>query len=323
MSHFKYLLPSALAFALAACSGEPADDDKTDTTAKDPTPVAISFSAVDGAGTPFECGKTGLHINSLTDALPGDLRFYVHDVQLEKDGRAIPVELEQDGAWQFENVALLDFEDASAECEFVIFGKTKTAETNTTVRGLPAEAGPYTGVRFTLGVPVALNHTDVADAESPLSSIGMDHGKADGRQFLRFGFYSDTTGATGTNDHNLLMLRSVCGNVTAEGATPESADECDKPNRRTYSLAVDGAFDPATHTVQLDVNALVAGYSALGDTTTDDLSSAGRIDCYGPLHAGDMGATSGAKRCGTFYGPLGLDYATGKPTATQTVFSAR
>lgn len=322
MSSFKYLCVSLLAVAAWACSADPADDNNTDRTSGEPTPVAISFSAVDGAGQAFECGKTGLHINSLTDARAGDLRFYVHDVELEKDGRAIPIELEQDGVWQFQNVALLDFEDGTAECEFVIFGKTKTEATNNTVRGLPAEAGPYTGVRFTLGVPVALNHTDVATAEAPLSSIGMDHGKEDGRQFLRFGFYSDTTGLTGNGDHNLLMLRSVCGNVTEEGDTPQSADECDKPNRPTYSLAVDGAFDPDTNRVELDVDALVAGYGALG-TPADDLSSAGRIDCYGPLHAGDMGETSGAKRCGTFYGPLGLDYATGKPTATQTVFTAR
>jgi uncharacterized repeat protein (TIGR04052 family) len=287
--------------------------------------VTLRFKAVDGDGKEFKCGADGLKIGSLTDALPGDLRFFVHEVALLRaGGEPVPVSLVDDGKWQHQNVALLDFEDATAECAFVIFGKAKTADTNVTLRGTPAANGPFTGVRFTIGVPPNLNHTDVAVAPAPLSSTGMDHGIADGRQFLRASFYSPTTGATGNGDHNLVMLRSVCNNVTADGgAPPANADACTKPNRPQISVERAGGFDPATHEILVDVAQLFAGYSPLRTAGPADLNDKGRIDCFGPLHSGNLGPVLGAERCGRFYPNLGLDYATGRASGTQTVFSIR
>jgi hypothetical protein len=46
-----------------------------------------------------------------------DMRLYVTNVRLvTEDGREVALELEQDGQFQVENVALLDFEDATAGC---------------------------------------------------------------------------------------------------------------------------------------------------------------------------------------------------------------
>lgn len=287
----------------------------------EPSPVTLRFEAVDAAGAPYVCGAKGLHIAGLTDAIPGDLRFYVHDVSLLKGERTIQVTLDQDNAWQYQNVALLDFEDATDACSYVIFGKSKTPETNRVVRGVPAEAGPYDGIELTLGVPVALNHRETADSRSPLNTTGMDHGAADGRQFVRVSFYAVTTGATGDKDHNLLVFRSVCNNVTNGGEIPASADTCDKPNRPTIRLTQASGFDPAKDVIVVDVDAMFRGYTTPGTPGAHaDLSDGGRIDCFGPLNAGNLGPQIGAERCGKFYPNIGLDYATGRPKGTQGVF---
>ncbi|MDI1429501.1 MbnP family protein [Polyangium sorediatum] len=305
-----------LCLAVGCSSSDPAPP-----STPGPSPVTLQFDAVDAEGTPYVCGAKGLHVAGLTDVTPGDLRLYVHEVRLLKGDRAIPVTLDQDKTWQFQNVALLDFEDATAACSYVIFGKSKTPDTNRVLRGVPAEAGPYDGVEFTLGVPVALNHLETADSKSPLNTTGMDHGAADGRQFVRVSFYSDTTGATGDKDHNLLVFRSVCNNVTNGGEIPASADACNKPNRPTIRLAQSGGFDPAKDRIVVDVDAMFRGYTTPGTPGAHaDLSDGGRIDCYGPLNAGDLGPQIGAERCGTFYPNVGLDYTTGRPQGTQGVF---
>ncbi|OJY28466.1 MAG: metallo-mystery pair system four-Cys motif protein [Myxococcales bacterium 68-20] len=286
--------------------------------------TTIRFKASDGDGKEWKCGSSNLRVGNLTDVRPGDLRLYVYDVALlAADGSPVPFQLADDGKWQHQGVALLDFEDATAECAFVIFGKAKSADTNTVLRGTPAAAGPFRGVRFKIGVPPSLNHTDTAVAPSPLSLTGMDHGIADGRQFLRASFYSSTTGATGNSDHNLIMLRTVCNNATGDGGAPPADEEtCTKPNRPLITVEREGGFDPAQHEVVVDVTNLFAGYSDLGTAGPADLNDSGRIDCFGPLHAGNLGPTLGAERCGKFYPNLGLAYDTGRPSGTQTVFRA-
>jgi len=78
--------------------------------------------------------------------------MYVSEVHLiEASGRVVPVTLAQDGIWQFENIALIDFENGSGAC------RNGTAPTNTTVRG-SVPPGNYTGVRLTLGVPSARSY---------------------------------------------------------------------------------------------------------------------------------------------------------------------
>lgn len=320
-----FLAFSFVVFPLGCGAPAPAGTSSSgDTTSTAPSPaeVTLRFRAVDAEGAPYTCGATGLHLAGLDDVTPGDLRFYVHDVRLLKAGRPIDIALTQDKAWQYENVALLDFEDATAACSFVIFGKSKTPETNHVVRGTPAEVGPYDGVELTIGVPIGLNHVATADSKSPLNTTGMDHGAADGRQFLRVSFYSDTTGATGDNDHNLLVFRSVCNDVTDGGAVPASAEECEKPNRPVVRLAHTGEFDPAKTTIVVDVDAVFHGYTTPGSPggPHPDLSAEGRIDCYGPLNAGDLGPQSGSARCGTFYPNVGLAYETGRPEGEQKVF---
>ena len=77
--------------------------------------------------------------------------------------RGSPSCTEQDGLWQYENVALLDFEDKTGGCRDV-----GTVETNAQVVGTVPE-GDYTGLTFDLGVPFELNHIDASTAPSPLN----------------------------------------------------------------------------------------------------------------------------------------------------------
>ena len=72
---------------------------------------------------------------------------------------AIPVTLDQNN-FQNGEVALLDFEDATGNCE-------GTAETNTTVTGT-VPTGTYSGVVFELGVPFDVNHDAFGRANQPV-----------------------------------------------------------------------------------------------------------------------------------------------------------
>ncbi|MCI0710356.1 MAG: metallo-mystery pair system four-Cys motif protein [Chloroflexi bacterium] len=108
-----------------------------------------------------------------------DFRFYVHDIRLiNAGGEEVPVELMQDGVWQVENVALLDFEDGSGRCD------VGNQAINATVEGM-VPAGEYTGVVFKMGVPFELNHNDTTLAPSPLNLTGMWWNWQTGYKFIR------------------------------------------------------------------------------------------------------------------------------------------
>jgi uncharacterized repeat protein (TIGR04052 family) len=291
--------------------------------------VQVQFRPVDADAQDVRCGMTNGKIAGLTDVRLGDLRLYVHDVRLLKGDREVALDLTQDGAWQKDGTALLDFEDRSAECALAVFGKATTPETNRVVRGVPREAGPYTGVAFRVGVPFSQNYLPLATAPSPLNLSGMDH-ESDGRQFLRVVLYSPSTnnpdaGTMFQGAHNLVMLRSVCDSVTSgdAGAPPTNPAMCAKSNRAEVRMT--GAFDPASSSVLFNVDALLKGYPTPGAANigSPKLSSAGRIDCFGPLHARDLGPNLGAERCGTFYPNLGLNYASGATDGPQTTFVLR
>jgi uncharacterized repeat protein (TIGR04052 family) len=102
------------------------------------------------------------NMSELTDA-----RLYLYNVRVvTESGEEFPVELTQDGVWQYENVVLLDFENATGACQ-------GTPETNAQVIGETEADDPITGVAFTVGIPEELNHLDAAMAASPLNVTDM------------------------------------------------------------------------------------------------------------------------------------------------------
>lgn len=147
--------------------------------------VAINFEAWVGEEE-FACGESYDNVGTSESTItPTDFRFYVSNVALvDEDGNAVPIELEQDGKWQYQNVALLDFEDGSGVCD------NGTAETRTMVLGTVPE-GNYESLQFTLGVPKKLNHEDAAIAPSPLNLTSMWWNWQGGYKFLRADLETD------------------------------------------------------------------------------------------------------------------------------------
>jgi len=201
------------------------------------TPVTLQFRAAVGAET-FACGNTYHNIGtSNADVVPSDFRFYVHDVRMvTATGHEVPVQLDQDGLWQVDTLALLDFENKVRPCT------NGTVETNTSIHGRVAP-GSYTGVRFRLGVPFDRNHADEATAPSPLNLSSLFWSWQDGYKFLRIDTAFD----------NLRVHLGSTGCVY--GATPGVVASCARPNVAEVEL---GDFDAATNTIVADLAALLA-----------------------------------------------------------------
>lgn len=253
--------------------------------------VAIQFAARVGdeafdCGTPYEGLGTA---NSTVEFL--DFRFYVHDVALvTEDGDAVAVDLDQDGAWQYENLALLDFEDDTGTCA------NGTTELNTTVRGT-APSGVYTGVRFKLGVPFALNHQDAALAPSPLNLSALFWSWNDGYKFARIDANADLAG----DAVNTVLFHLGSTGCNGDGPT-DAPTNCSNENVAVIELE---DFDLDGSTVVFDYAALVAG---------SDLSEDG---------GGAPGCMSetGDPDCEPVFSRVGIDLESGDPAEGQSTFS--
>jgi uncharacterized repeat protein (TIGR04052 family) len=169
-----------------------------------------------------------------------DLRFYVSNVRLRAGAEEVPVTLTQDGKWQYENVALLDFEDGTNGCS-----TAGTTDLNDRVIGT-VPPGEYDGVVFDLGVPFELNHTDFNAVPSPLNLAAMYWGWAIGRKFLRVDL------SVGDVTWPVHLGSGQC--ESGSGATPP-AIACGRPNLPQISVS---EFDPETSVLVLDLAALVA-----------------------------------------------------------------
>jgi uncharacterized repeat protein (TIGR04052 family) len=170
--------------------------------------------------------------------------------------------LAQDGVWQYQNIALLDFENGSGPCS------NGTQATNTEISGT-VPSGKYTGVRFTLGVPFALNHGDPTIAPSPLNITAMFWNWQGGYKFLKVDITTKNAapmghhnrGAHGSHgDHNGGEASGFpvhIGSTACASPSPtQKPSECKNPNRLSVTFE---NFDPSRHTIVADLGALLAG----------------------------------------------------------------
>jgi uncharacterized repeat protein (TIGR04052 family) len=262
-----------LAAALAGCG----DDDR---------PVEILFAAeVDGADA--ACGVTYPNVAGGGHALElADLRLYVSDLRLvDADGHEEPIRLAQDGMFQTDDVALLDFEDGSASCDEV-----GNPETNDRVRGT-VKKGIYTALRFTLGVPFEANHGNAPLQPPPLNLSAMFWSWQSGHKFLRVEGHTDP--GTAEDQGWLFHL----GSTGCDGDAMGNVTACANPNRVEVELR---GFDPDFDHVILDVGALFDGVD-LGE------------------NHGCMSDPDDAN-CAGYFANLGLPFG-GAPAGAQSVFS--
>jgi len=242
--------------------------------------VEISFAGR-LAGKPFACGSQyeGVGIKKST-VTPQDLRFFVSDVELlDANGKAASVSLDQDGIWQYKNVALIDLEDGKGGC------RNGNAAMHAAVTGNVA-AGQYTGVRFTVGVPFELDHISPLSAPSPLNMTAMFWSWQGGYKFIRAevalvpkpgeateppidaapSSHPEAPGDRAMRSSGFPVHLGSTGCASASKTTGP-AEECKNPNRVLVNLP---AFNPAKDVVIFDVGRLLAG----SDVTTNTPNTA-------------------------------------------------
>ncbi|WP_416675948.1 MbnP family copper-binding protein [Egbenema bharatensis] len=261
--------------------------------AADVEPVTIQFQANVG-DQPFSCDQSYTIGTPASRVTPLDFRFYVSEVALiDAEGNTVPLTLEQDRRWQYENVALLDFEDKSGGCA------NGTVEMNDRIIGT-VPAGDYTGLQFTVGVPFELNHADATLAASPLNLTSLWWNWQSGYKFARIdlslqnqtgmlpeavkheGSYDSPHGEEQSSQAFFIHLGST-GCESAEGN--QSPSSCSNPNRATVTLP---EFDPNQNVVVADLAVLVANTdlsSNQPDTAPGCMSAPNDSDCVGIMNA--------------------------------------
>ena len=218
---FRRLLPIALSLAasagaFAACADDDADkgEDRT---------LQIPFTAVlgDQMIAPETCYEgVGSAQRSMT---LDDLRFYAANVEARNaDGEWVPLTL-TNRLWQNHALTLIDL----SALEF----ESSTAGVNNYIQGTVPE-GSYNGLRFTLGVPFELNHSDAATAEAPLNVTGMFWSWQGGRKFLRL----DARPCGPDLDENAPLGISIHLGSTACQGDMTNIESCANENRSVIEL---------------------------------------------------------------------------------------
>ena len=310
----------AAAAALTACGGGGGDDPVPGA----PQSVALEFMAVAG-NTPVQCGSVVPGLGSgAVDAQIRDLRFYISEVALLRaDGSAVPLTLAANDDWNLtageHRVTLIDLENGTGACS------VGTAATNALVRG-SVPAGNYVGVKMTMGVPFALNHTlysDVNTAKPPLDVGAMAWSWQAGRKFMKIELSPEnaTTAGTYTGGVQIITAAGAQATTTTAGVTTNVANTnafvyhlgntgcvadaaatatggytCSANNQVPVTIA---AFNPTSQRVTMDLQALFAGNNATQNTTGTAAGCMSAAD--DPQCPAMFTALTGAKSGGTVF----------------------
>ncbi|QSQ22161.1 metallo-mystery pair system four-Cys motif protein [Pyxidicoccus parkwayensis] len=195
-----------------------------------------------------------------------DFKMYLRDITLVRsNGERVAMKLEQDGTWQRDSIALLDFEDGTGTCD------TGSPQVRREVVGTVADHDDYTGLEFKVGLPPEMNHLDGATAPAPLNAPGMWWSWQGGYKFLRLDVRTEA------NESYFFHLGAAgCKGSVGEGFT------CASDNQAQVTLS---GFNPDKNEVVLDVAGL---YSELdvehvpdgtSDTLAGCMSSAADPEC--------------------------------------------
>lgn len=296
----------ALAAAVATATGCSDSEEEAVAAILTDQSITVNFAAK-VADQDFNDNCTGKYATVGTGTGSGDeykiedYRMYIYDVHVHDPILGeLDVELDQDGQWQHDNVALLDFEsahdatnpasDPASEC-------TGTYETNTRIVGtVDADVDlTDTQICFEVGVPFQYNHLDkdAASTPSPLNAPGMMWVWKNGHKFIRVDGFGDPDGA---NEKFVLHLGSQgdCQmQVMSDPNSPPSA-ACSVPN--TFEACISN-FNVDTDSITVDV----ADVFAANDVSTNLGGVNNKPGCQ---------SFPGDDDCAEVFPRLGLEYST-------------
>ncbi|MBM4252362.1 MAG: metallo-mystery pair system four-Cys motif protein [Deltaproteobacteria bacterium] len=280
----------ALSGAIALLSCGKKDTKATDATVAATQPVTINFKATVG-DAPLNCGQSYAGVGTTGSTIEvRDFRFYVYNPQLLKaDGTKVALTLTQDGKWQRDNVALLDFTNGTGLCD------SSGTSTNTAIGGT-VPIGTYTGLSFQFGLPPKLNHLNAATETAPFNETGMWWTWKGGYKYSRFDFKT-----SGQDNFYIHMGATNCTGTVEAGFT------CAYDYEPIMSFA---AFDSATQAIKLDVKTLLTG---------SDLDAAPNTQA-GDFVKGCM-AFPGDQECPPIFEKLGLVFSSKDAGPAATAFT--
>lgn len=151
-----------------------------------------------------------------------DFRFYLSELVLKNGDTRVPVTLasKADGS-------VLNQDGYSLALLGMLNGCAGQSQDNGLLLSGSAPAGQYEQICFKLGLPFALNHVNVADAASPLSSSAMAWSWLSGHKFLRVDGVGNPNGVL--QNYFVHLGSTGCSNGGAGGGAPPSA-ACLQPN---------------------------------------------------------------------------------------------
>jgi uncharacterized repeat protein (TIGR04052 family) len=246
--------------------------------------ITIKFSAMVG-DKPFSCGSSYTNLGKPgTTATASDFRFYISEVALiDEDGKAVPLKLTQDGKWQHQGVALLDFENKSATCT------NGTTEIRDRIIGTVPK-GKYKGLQFTLGVSFNLNHEDATLAPSPLNLTSLWWNWRGGYKFLRVDLKQQMNASTnhksgaghGATQGFPIHIGSTGCKAEGDNQKPSS---CSNPNTVKVTFT---NFDANKNVVVADLATLLANTNLTmnqPNTPVGCMSAPNDKDCAGIMQS--------------------------------------
>lgn len=258
----------------------------------------LTFQAAFG-NQPVSCARTISPVGTSDNTVRiNDLRFYIHDVALlTKDGRAVLVKPGPSGLWQRDGIALIDLIDRNIPCS------DTTPSPNSAISFVWPQ-GHFTGLRFTVGLPMAANHGDPTIAQPPLNMTSMFWTWQSGYRFFTLDITMIPKPGDKARPHGFPVHIGSTGCESASAVeAPKGA--CTAPNLVRVTLP---EFDPAHQTVKLDISRLLA----LSNVSTNQINSA-------------PGCMSGPddKDCAGVFREFGLPFGSETSPPAQSVFRGR
>ena len=303
---------------LTACGGS--SDSATQIDADDglrQLNASIPFIAVVDDET-VACGQDYLNVGADSSTVSFvDFRLFLHDFRLiTDDGKEVALPLTAltgESPAQNVDVVQLDFRDTIG-CEAGVDANPNFNDEVSVSATLDSDVS-YAAIRFSLGVPAALNHADQSAADEPLRNPGRASGAAwnwqGGYKFTGIdvepvgGWTDPADDARVGSRWNVHVGSTGCPVSASELESGDSPQPCAQPNRAEVTLAL-GTLDIGQIQIVIDYAALVSGASVAQD-------SGGASGC--------MSGTTDPE-CEAVFANLGLAWGE-NPATSQTVFRLR